>query len=98
MEQWRGALKEFQHNYNQRRPHEALGMQRPAERYRPSERGYQAQPRAWEYPQGSEVRRLNSQGFLYWKGQNWYVCEGLVGRGVRVGKHAPRALNTHRHN
>jgi len=97
MEQWPGALKEFQHNYNQRRPHEALGMQRPAERYRPSERSYQAQPRAWEYPQGSEVRRLNSQGFLYWQGQNWFVCEALAGREVRVENVAHVLLISYRH-
>jgi transposase InsO family protein len=38
--QWRAALAEIETSYNVRRPHEALGMQRPAERYQPSPRKY----------------------------------------------------------
>lgn len=34
MSQWPEALEEFRQVYNQRRPHEALAMQRPVERYR----------------------------------------------------------------
>jgi transposase InsO family protein len=81
---WPGALDEFRRIYNERRPHEALGMKRPVERYRASERVYQAAPREWEYPSGSMVRRLNSSGCLYWEGQSWFVCEALAGRWVRV--------------
>ncbi len=57
--QWPSALAEIQANYNQRRPHEALGMRYPAERYRPSARTYIEQVKPWEYPTGSDVRRLN---------------------------------------
>lgn len=39
LQDWPAAL-EFQNSYNQRRPHEALGMQKPAERFRPSARSY----------------------------------------------------------
>ena len=34
------AFQAFRSNYNQERPHEALGQQPPAERYRPSPRSY----------------------------------------------------------
>jgi transposase InsO family protein len=34
MADWPRVLEEFRETYNQRRPHEALGMKRPAERYR----------------------------------------------------------------
>lgn len=84
MNQWPEALEEFRQVYNERRPHEALGMRRPMERYRASARSYQPQPRAWEYPEGSTVRRLNPAGCLYWEGRNWFVCEALESRWVRV--------------
>lgn len=95
--EWPGALEEFRQIYNQRRPHEALGMKRPIERYRPSVRSYQAQPREWEYPAGSQVRRLNPAGCLYWQGENWFVSEALAGRHVRVESVQELLLVSYRH-
>jgi transposase InsO family protein len=97
MAEWPAALQEFQEIYNQQRPHEALGMQRPAQRYRASARSYQQEPKAWEYPEGSQVRRLNSEGFLTWQGQRWFVCEALAGKWVRVQTAADVALVSYRH-
>jgi transposase InsO family protein len=97
MAQWPAALEEFQQVYNERRPHEALGMKRPVERYRASTRGYQAQPAEWEYPDGSIVQRLNTQGFLCWQGENWFVCEALAGRWVRVERVKELLLVSYRH-
>jgi hypothetical protein len=97
MSQWPEALEEFRQVYNQRRPHEALGMQRPVERYRASPRSYQPQPRAWEYPLASTVRRLNPAGCLYWEGQNWFVCEALAERWVRVEKVNQLLVVSYRH-
>jgi hypothetical protein len=94
---WPGALDEFRQIYNERRPHEALGMKRPVERYRASARSYQAVPREWEYPNGSIVRRLNPAGCLYWEGQRWFVCEALAGRRVRVENVENLLLVSYRH-
>jgi transposase InsO family protein len=95
--EWATALREVQRIYNQERPHEALGMQRPAERYRPSPRAYQAKPREWEYPSGSLVRRLNPTGCLSWKGEQWFVCEALAGRWVCVECVGSLLLISYRH-
>jgi transposase InsO family protein len=95
--EWPGVLEEFRRVYNEQRPHEALQMQRPAERYRPSARSYQAQPREWEYPEGSQVRRLNAKGFLYWEGKQWFVCEALAERRVRVEEVGELLLVSYRH-
>ena len=84
MAAWPVVLEEFREVYNERRPHEALGMKRPVERYRASKRSYQAEPRQREYPSGSLVRQLNSAGCLSREGQRWFVCEALAGRRVRV--------------
>lgn len=97
IEQWPGALEEFRQTYNEQRPHEALQMKRPTERYRPSSRSYQTQPREWEYPSGSVVQELNAHGSLYWKGANWFVCEALAGRRVRVEEAAGLLLVSYRH-
>jgi len=82
--EWPVALEEFRRTYNEVRPHEGIGMQRPAQRYRPSSRVYQPQPADWEYPPGSVVKCLNTQGCLDWRGERWFVCEALAGRPVRV--------------
>ena len=48
-------LDEFRWEHNQVRPHEALDMQTPASRWRPSVRRYDANPPRWEYPAGARV-------------------------------------------
>lgn len=95
--EWPEALEEFRQVYNERRPHEALGMQRPAERYRASVRGYQAAPPEWAYPSGSLLRQLNAAGCLTWEGERWFVCEALAGRWVRVEKIENLLLVSYRH-
>jgi transposase InsO family protein len=95
--QWPAALGEVEYNYNQRRPHEGLGMQRPAERYRRSARSYQEKVRPWEYPAGSDVRRVNANGAIAEGGRKWFVCEALAGQQVRVERFDGKLLVSYRH-
>lgn len=95
--EWPAALAEVRWNYNERRPHEALGMQRPAERYRPSPRGFAEQVKEWEYPVGSDVRRLNAQGMLTDQGRRWFVCGALANCRVRVERFDGKLLVSYRH-
>jgi transposase InsO family protein len=95
--QWPAALAEFRLSYNEWRPHEALGMKRPAERYRRSPRSYQENVPEWEYPTGSDVRRLNSQGMLTEQGQRWFVCGALSDQRVRVERFDGKLLVSYRH-
>jgi hypothetical protein len=90
------ALAKMRETYNHQRPHEALGMQRPAQRYRPSTRAYQEQPRAWDYPPGSEVRRLDAGGMLSAAGRRWFVCEALAGQRVCVERFDEKLLVSYR--
>ncbi len=94
---WPAAVAEFQSTYNNRRPHEALGMQRPRERYQASPRRYQEQPPAWEYPAGSDVRRVNGNGAIAEAGRKWFVCEALAGQSVRVERFDGKLLVSYRH-
>ena len=95
--EWGPALDRFRQSYNQRRPHEALGMQRPADRYRSSPRAYQEKPAEWVYPEGSEVRRLNTQGSLVEGRQRWFVCKALEGQQVRLERFDHKLLVSYRH-
>jgi transposase InsO family protein len=95
--EWPAALAELRERYNHERPHEALGMQRPAQRYRRSTREYQEQPREWEYPAGSEVRRLDNNGMLSAAGRRWFVCEALAGERVSVERFDEKLLVSYRH-
>ena len=47
------AFAEFRTEYNEVRPHEALGHQPPVLHFRRSPRAYVAQPPPWEYPAGA---------------------------------------------
>jgi len=79
-------LDEFRWEHNHVRPHEALGMQRPASRWRPSERPYDPQPPRWEYATGAKVRKVDSQGKLTLAGRNWQISSALSGEWVQVVK------------
>ena len=90
-------LELFRGEYNHIRPHEALQMQVPAQLYRPSAQAYQAAPPAYEYPAGSDLRRLNSAGCLDYRGRRYFVCEALAGQIVRCQEFDDRVLVSFRH-
>jgi transposase InsO family protein len=78
---WAGRLRK---EYNERRPHEALGMLRPAQAYSTKNlRPYRAKPAAYDYG-GAPTRRLNTQGCVTHGGCRYFVCEALAERWVRV--------------
>ncbi|HEY1210005.1 MAG TPA: IS481 family transposase [Terracidiphilus sp.] len=83
---WRGQqleLDRFRHDYNQVRPHEALGMQTPASVYEPSPRAYPARLPEVEYPDAMLVRTIKSHGHFRWKKHDIFLSEVLWGE--RVG-------------
>ena len=84
LEGWRGLFREFRREYNEVRPHEALGMEVPASRYSRSKRRYDPEPGAWQYTRGSTLRRLNTQGCMDYEGRRRFVCEALAGEQVKL--------------
>jgi transposase InsO family protein len=74
----------FREEYNYERPHEALGMQVPASRYRPSARRRPKQVPAVEYPLGVTLRAAQKDGFVSWKGWRIEVGTGLCGERVEI--------------
>ena len=95
--EWERWAVEFRHEYNYERPHEALQMQTPGEVYQAVNlRPYQEQPREWEYS-GGTVKRLDTQGMLYYRGQTYFVSEALATEWVRIDELDDKLLVTFRH-
>jgi transposase InsO family protein len=84
LEEWQRWVVQFRSEYNEVRPHEAIGMKRPVEVYNHANlRPYQENPPEWEYP-GGKVLKLNRQGMLNYLGRRYFVCEALADEWVRV--------------
>src|SRR5208283_3350700 len=84
-EDWRAQQREldrFRHDYNQVRPHEALGMQTPASVYQPSARPYPERLPEIEYPDTMLVRTIKSHGHFRWKKHDVFLSEVLWGEPV----------------
>ena len=95
--EWVRWAWEFRYEYNHERPHEALGNKTPGEVYHPVNlRAYQEQPREWEYSAGV-VKRLNTQGLLYYRRRTYFVSEALASERVRVDELDGKLLVTFRH-
>lgn len=76
------AFDDFQLEFNEERPHEALGMRRPAEVYVPSYRRYPEKLPPVEYPGHYEVRRVSRNGGVRWNGQWLNVGHALIEENV----------------
>ena len=97
MGEWKRWALEFQQEYNYERPHEALDHKTPGEVYQAVNlRAYQEQPGEWDY-NGGIVKRLNTQGMLYYQQQTYFVSESLASEWVRVDELEGKLLVTFRH-
>jgi len=81
---WKELLEFFLTEYNYVRPHEALDMATPNERYHASRKAYKPSPEAWDYPSGVIVKHLNTQGCLDFNRRRYFVCEALAEQKVRI--------------
>jgi transposase InsO family protein len=78
------ALERFRREYNEERPHEALGQKTPASFYRRSDRGYPCRLREPEYDPESAVRRVRCNGSIKWAGDLIFVSEALTGEPIGI--------------
>ena len=71
--------------YNDERPHEALGMAVPADRYRPSPRPMPARPMEPEYDEGDIVRKVGTtKAYIQFKGRSWPVGQAFFGERLAI--------------
>ena len=68
----------FRRDYNEERPHEALGQTPPADHYECSPRRYSGRLREPEYGADHEVRRVHHSGEIRWRGYCIYISESLA--------------------
>ena len=77
------AFDGFRREYNEERPHEALGQRTPSEFYEPSERDYPERlPAQRGYPDDWQKRNVQSSGQIKWKGRNLQITKALVGQQI----------------
>lgn len=85
------AFDAFRREYNEERPHEALGQTPPCEHYRPSERRMPPTPPEPDYPPSAAVRQVRHNGEIKWNGGLVYVSQTLAGEAVAVEEMADGA-------
>jgi transposase InsO family protein len=74
---WRGR-------YNHERPHEALGLATPAQRYRPSSLAFPEVLPPIDYAPGDQVRKVAGDGFISFKNRPWRISKALRGQPVAL--------------
>ena len=77
------ALAVWREEYNQVRPHEALGYRTPAQVYTPSMRRFEGTPDQLAYPNGFTDRRVRRRGTISFENSQVFISTAL--RGWNVG-------------
>ena len=74
----------FARDYNEERPHEALGQRAPASVYQRSSRSIPARLPEPDYPAEAAVRQVRSNGAIKWRGDFVYICTSLIGETIAI--------------
>lgn len=75
---------QWRHVYNFKRPHEALGMQTPANRYTASRRSMPTRLPEPQYASSDLVYRVHDGGRIKFKRRLWRVGRALIGQSVAL--------------
>ena len=78
------CFDQFRDEFNQQRPHEALGQTTPATHYTPSERSYPERLEDPDYPADYQPRRVRHTGDIKWLGASVFLSETLSNEVVGV--------------
>ncbi len=74
----------FRDRYNLVRPHDALDLDPPVARYRPSPIAFPESLPPVEYPPGLEVRKVQAEGWFSYRGKAFRVSKALRGYPVAL--------------
>jgi transposase InsO family protein len=77
-------LARWRESYNQERPHEALQQRPPVSRYQPSPHHFPERLPPIEYPADPIVRKVQSDGRIYFRGRVCRVSKAVRGQPVAV--------------
>lgn len=74
---------DFRRLFNEERPHESLGQDRPASRHRPSPGTFPEREPVIEYEPHFETRIVSRKGYIQWLGERVFFSDAFAGE--RVG-------------
>jgi len=80
LEDCQRAFDRWRHVYNHHRPHQAIGMATPSDRYRPSERPFPEILPPIEYDCGDLVRKADKEGDIRFKGRRMRLGKPFRGQ------------------
>ncbi len=80
------AFEAFRDEFNQERPHEALGNKTPATYYSRSARPYPKRLPELEYPDTLQLRRVSDVGVISWAGRRVFISNVLSGEVVGLNR------------
>lgn len=75
-------LDRFTRMFNEERPHESLGQDRPVSRHRPSPRPFPEGEPVIEYEPHFETRIVGRKGYINWQGEPVFFSEAFAGEPV----------------
>ena len=78
------VMDHWRDQYNQQRPHEALGQLPPISRYQPSLRSYPEELPEIGYEPGDRVCKVTGTGQIRFEGKSRFVGGGLLGERVAI--------------
>jgi transposase InsO family protein len=84
LEQCQCAFDAWRHVYNNERPHQALDMKVPADRYRASTRAFPTVLPSVAYGPDDIVRKVDTQGFISFKNRSWRISKAFRGQYVAL--------------
>ena len=77
-------FRRFLREYNEERPHEALGNEPPSTRYEASRRPFPRHVPPLEYARHMEARRVDVVGNISWRGTHVFIATALAGEYVAL--------------
>jgi len=86
LRQQRERFRQFQHLYNEERPHQALGNDTPSEHYAPSRRIWDGVLREPTYQADDAVRRVRHNGDIRWRNTTIYISAALTGEPIGLAE------------
>jgi transposase InsO family protein len=78
------AFDAWRHRYNHHRPHDALALGVPADRYRPSPRRFNPKVEPFEYRPDDILRNVDTAAPISFRGRSMKASRALVGKRVAL--------------
>lgn len=93
-EERQASFEVWRREFNEERPHEALGMKRPAQIYTPSQRKFSGTPEDLSYPK-MDTRRVHQTGHIRHGKDSVFISSALAGWSVGLEPSAAEKFNVH---